>query len=81
MLLEVDVGDRRAAHVARLAELALVVTGEHDEATPAINRTVAEGIPGAESVILPGASHMAHVEQTESYLRLLDEFLSRVERG
>ena len=68
--------------VDRLGEIdvpTLVVTGEHDEATPAINRTVAEGIPGAESVILPGASHMAHVEQTERYLRLLDRFLSRVE--
>jgi pimeloyl-ACP methyl ester carboxylesterase len=32
-------------------------------------------------VILPGASHMAHVEQTEDYLRLLDGFLSRVEQG
>jgi proline-specific peptidase len=68
--------------VDRLGEIdvpALVVTGEHDEATPAINRTVADGIPGAESVILPGASHMAHVEQTEDYLRLLDGFLTRVE--
>jgi L-proline amide hydrolase len=70
--------------VDRLGEIdvpTLVVTGEHDEATPAINRTVAEGIPGAESVILPDASHMAHVEQTEGYLRLLDGFLSRVEQG
>ena len=68
--------------VDRLGEIrvpTLVVTGEHDEATPAINRTVAEGIPGAESVILPDASHMAHVERTEDYLRLLDDFLSRVE--
>jgi L-proline amide hydrolase len=66
----------------RLGEIrvpALVVTGEHDEATPAINRTVAEGIPGAQSVILPDASHMAHVERTEDYLRLLDDFLTRVE--
>lgn len=68
--------------VDRLGEIdvpTLVVTGEHDEATPAINRTVAEGIPGAESAIVPGASHMAHVERTEDYLRLLDGFLSRVE--
>ena len=68
--------------VDRLGEIAvptLVVTGEHDEATPAINRTVAEGIPGAESVVLEDASHMAHVERTEDYLRLLDGFLSRVE--
>jgi proline-specific peptidase len=57
----------------------LVVTGEHDEATPAINRTVSEGIPGAESVIYPNASHMAHVEDTAGYVQLLDGFLSRVE--
>ena len=31
-------------------------------------------------VIYPGASHMAHVEDTEGYVRLLDEFLSRVEQ-
>jgi L-proline amide hydrolase len=68
--------------VDRLPEIhapTLVVTGEHDEATPAINKTVAEGIPGAESVIYPGASHMAHVEDTEGYVQLLDEFLTRVE--
>ena len=59
----------------------LVVSGEHDEATPAINRTVSEAIPGAESVIYPGCSHMAHVEDTEGYLRLLDSFMSRVEAG
>jgi L-proline amide hydrolase len=57
----------------------LVVTGEYDEATPAINRTVGKGIPGAESVIYPNASHMAHVEDTDGYVRLLDRFFSRVE--
>jgi proline-specific peptidase len=73
---------RQWSVVERLPEIhvpTLVVTGEHDEATPAINRTVAEGIAGAESVIYPGASHMAHVEDTAGYVRLLDEFLSRVE--
>ena len=66
----------------RLGEIqvpTLVVTGEHDEATPAINRTVSQGIPGAESVILDGCSHMAHVEQTEKYLALLDRFFSSAE--
>jgi len=68
--------------VPRLGEIrvpALVVSGEHDEATPAISRTVHEGIPGSELVILDGCSHMAHVEQPERYVALLDEFLSRVE--
>jgi proline-specific peptidase len=66
----------------RLGEIGvptLVVTGEYDEATPAINRTVSEGIPGAESVIYPNASHMAHVEDPAGYIRLLDDFMSRVE--
>jgi len=68
--------------IDRLGEIrvpTLVVTGEHDEATPAINRTVSEGIPGADGVILPGCSHMAHVEQKQEYLALLDDFFSRVE--
>jgi L-proline amide hydrolase len=68
--------------IDRLPEIqvpTLVVTGEHDEATPAINRTVSQGIPGAESVILDGCSHMAHVEQTEQYLALLDRFFSSAE--
>jgi L-proline amide hydrolase len=70
--------------VERLSEIdvpTLVVTGEHDEATSAINRTVSEGIRGAESVVYPGASHMAHVEDTAGYVRLLDDFLGRVEAG
>jgi len=68
--------------VPRLGEIdvpALVVSGERDEATPAISRTVHDGIRGSELVILDGCSHMAHVEQTERYLALLDAFWSRVE--
>jgi proline-specific peptidase len=66
----------------RLGEIrvpTLVVSGEHDEATPAINRTVSEAIPGARSVVLPGCSHMAHVEDPEGYVLLLDGFFSDVE--
>jgi L-proline amide hydrolase len=58
-----------------------VISGEFDEATPAINRTVSEGIPGSESVIYPGGSHMAHVEDPEGYMRVLDDFLTRIETG
>jgi len=68
--------------VPRLGEIrvpALVVSGEHDEATPAIARTVHEGIPGSELVVLDGCSHMAHVEQPERFVALLDGFFARVE--
>ncbi len=56
--------------VGRLGEICvptLVVTGEQDEATPAVN------------VLCPEASHRAHVEDTAGYVRLLDDFLGRVE--
>ena len=66
----------------RLGEIdvpTLVVSGEFDEATPAINRTVSSRIPGAESVIYPRGSHMAHAEDPEGYCRLLEGFMARVE--
>jgi proline-specific peptidase len=69
---------------SRLGEIripTLVITGEFDEATPAINRTVSSAIPGAESMIYPNASHMAHVEDPDGYMRVLDAFLTRVEAG
>ena len=74
-LREWDITDR----LGEIALPTLVVTGEHDEATPAINRTVSEGIPGARSMILPGCSHMAHVEEPEAYIGLLDGFFAEVE--
>jgi L-proline amide hydrolase len=74
-LREWDVTDR----LGEIGVPTLVVTGEHDEATPAINATVSGAIRGAESVIYPGCSHMAHVEDTAGYCRLLDEFMRRVE--
>jgi proline-specific peptidase len=59
---------------------ALVISGEHDEATPAINRTVTEALGNAESVIVPGASHMGHVEDPAGYARIVDAFMSRFDR-
>jgi L-proline amide hydrolase len=68
----------------RLGEIripTLVITGEHDEATAAINRRVSGGIRGAESVVYPGCSHMAHVEDPQGYMAVLDDFLTRIEAG
>ena len=51
--------------------------------TPTVpsNGTLSQGISGAESVILPDASHMAHVEHPAEYVALLDDFMARVESG
>jgi len=67
---------------ARLGEIhvpTLVLSGQHDEATPAINETVHRGIPGSESVIFPESAHLCHIEEPEAFLRVVSDFLARVE--
>ena len=66
----------------RLGEIripALVLCGRYDEATPALAETIHHGIPGSELVIFEHSAHFPHIEETERYLQVLDEFLSRVE--
>ena len=68
----------------RLGEIhvpTLVLSGRYDEATPLIAQTVQQGIPGAEWVLFEESSHMPHVEETERYLEVVDDFLTRVERA
>ncbi len=68
----------------RLGEIrvpTLVLSGRYDEATPLIAETVQRGIPGAEWVLFEESSHMPHVEETERYLQVVDEFLTRVEQA
>jgi L-proline amide hydrolase len=68
--------------VDRLGEIqvpTLVTSGRYDEATPAIAETVHRGIPGSEWVIFEHSAHLAHAEEPECYLQVLDQFLSRVE--
>jgi proline-specific peptidase len=68
----------------RLGEIrvpTLVTSGRHDEATPLIAETVHRGIPGSEWVLFEESSHLAHAEETERYLDVVDGFLARVETG
>lgn len=68
--------------VERLAEIqvpTLVIGGRYDEATPAITETVHHGIAGSEWVIFERSSHTPHLEETERYIQVLGQFLSRVE--
>jgi proline-specific peptidase len=69
--------------IDRLGEIkvpTLVTSGRYDEATPLIAETVQNGIPGARWVIFEESSHMAHAEEPERYMQVLDEFLTSVER-
>jgi pimeloyl-ACP methyl ester carboxylesterase len=55
----------------------LVVCGELDAATPpALCRQLAQGIPGAQYVELPGCGHCPPLEQPETFLRTVEPFLT-----
>ena len=63
----------------RLGEVrapALAIVGEHDLMTPPKRvAQLAEGIPGAELVTVPGAGHLPMVEQPRAVTRALADFV------
>ena len=54
----------------------LVISGEHDEATPAVVRPLVAALPDARWELLEGASHCTHLEQPERFLELVEGFLA-----
>ena len=68
----------------RLGEIrapTLVTVGRYDEITPACAATIQRGIQGSELRLFEESSHTAHLEETDEYLRVVGDFLSRVENG
>jgi L-proline amide hydrolase len=66
----------------RLGEIrvpTLIISGEDDEVTPDTMRLVADGIPNAEWVLLPGCSHIASAEEPGIFMATIDAFLDKVE--
>jgi L-proline amide hydrolase len=64
----------------RLGEIAvptLLVSGRHDEATPALQEVLRDGIAGAEWVVFEESSHTPHLEEPERYMRVVGEWLAR----
>lgn len=64
-----------SGRLGRIRVPTLFVCGEHDEATPAACRDFAGMVPNAQASIIPGASHTAHLEQRELFMRTLRAFL------
>ncbi len=64
----------------RLADIdvpTLLVSGRHDEATPALQETLLAGIRAAEWVSFEDSSHTPHLEERERYMRVVGEWLAR----
>ncbi len=54
----------------------LLVSGRYDEATPALQRTLLEGIAGSTWVQFDESSHMPHVEERERYMQVVGDWLT-----
>lgn len=68
--------------VDRLHEIrapTLLVSGRHDEATPAIVETIHERILESQWVLFEDSSHLPHLEETERFLDVVTTFLTQVE--
>lgn len=66
----------------RLGDLALPVLllcGEHDSCTPETARFFQSLIPGSETVVLPGCSHMSILEDRDAHVTTVGAFAARVE--
>ena len=60
----------------------LVVAGELDIGTPPrFGQVVAERIPGAEFVVLPGEAHQPFQESPDAFNARIDAFWAKVEAG
>jgi len=54
---------------------ALVISGEHDEATPAVVRPLVDALPNARWELIEETSHSTHLEQPERFRELVAAFL------
>lgn len=69
----------RTGLLAGLSVPVLVVVGEEDTLTPPEeSRSMAERIPGAELVVIPGAGHLSSLERPEAFNEALRRFLRRL---
>jgi L-proline amide hydrolase len=56
---------------------ALVISGRHDEATPALQEPLVAGIARTEQVILEDSSHMPFWEERDAYMAAVGTWLAR----
>jgi L-proline amide hydrolase len=56
---------------------ALLVSGRHDEATPALQETLQRGLRNSEWTVFEESSHMPHLEERDRYMQVVGNWLAR----
>ncbi len=68
-----------STELRRLGLPILMTCGAHDEVRPPLLESMLESLPDADLKVYPNSAHMAHLEETESYLSDLSRFLRLAE--
>ena len=66
----------------RLGEITvptLITVGRYDELTPACAETLHRGIPNSRMVIFEESAHLAHLEEADTYLQVIADFMGNTE--
>jgi len=61
----------------RLAVPVLLICGDNDEADPRIVKEYQMAFPRADMAVIPGASHLHHLERPELFKAIVGDFLDR----
>lgn len=65
-------------HLRAIDKPMLIVVGEQDQRTPlAASRIVQDLVPGAELMTIPGAAHLANIDNPEGFHQAVEPFLQR----
>jgi len=59
----------------------LILSGRFDEATPAQQQRLHEGIPGSRWTVLEHSAHLTFMEEPDRYREVLTSFLDNVDTG
>lgn len=71
-----------APELSSIAVPMLAITGELDPgSTPDMSQRLAESVPGAELIVVPGARHMLPVEDVPALAGAINEFIHTVENS
>ncbi|MFD9290277.1 proline iminopeptidase-family hydrolase [Streptomyces sp. NPDC060030] len=54
----------------------LILSGRHDEATPAVVQPYVDRVPGARQEIFEESSHLPHLEEPDRFFEVLTDFLA-----
>jgi len=53
----------------------LILVGDHDECDPSLSQAMHEKIAGSKMVVFPKAGHMTFVDDTDMFIKTVDDFL------